>query len=375
MRRLTILQLFSDENWTGPAEPVISLSKELAGRGHRVYFACSRRKGKLRERVKAAGIPLIEALRLDHHYNPISNLHDILTLPRVLRAYEVDIIHTNFSHDNAIGFLGGGWGKKRPYLVRTVHSAMPRLGLWERFLYGKMADRVITVCESVRGKLIDDLGLAPNKVTTIHGAVDIDRFSPANKGDSIKEELGLSPETPVVGMVAPLRSYRKHRCLLETIPRIKEAVPETKFLMVDHAGRSHQPVLKKLARKLKIEDDIIYTGYRDRDFPQVLAAMNVKVFLVPGADGSCRAVLEALATGKPVVAAPVGPIPEMAGDGFPGFIVNPEDKASFAKAVVVLLKDKALAKGKGESGRRLVEKYFREDIQAERVEEVYASLM
>lgn len=374
MKRLTVLQLFSDENWTGPAEPVLSLSKELARRGHRVYFACSQRKGKLRGWVKAAGIPLIEALKLDHHSNPINDLHDMLTLPRILKAYEVDIIHMNLSHDHAIGALGGGWGKKRPYLVRTVHRAVPRLSLWEKFLYGKMADRIITVCESVRGKLIDNLGIAPAKVTTIYGAVDIDRFSPANEGDSIKDELGLSSGIPVVGMVAPLQSYRKHRCLFEAIPQIKEAVPGTKFLLVGHGG-SYRSVLKKLARKLNIEDDLIYTGYRDRDFPQVLAAMDVKVFLAPGADGSCRAVLEAMAMGKPVVAAPVGPILDMARDGFPGSIINPEDKTSLARAVVTFLEDKALAKGEGERGRRLVEKYFREDIRAERVEEVYASLI
>ncbi|MCD5390549.1 glycosyltransferase family 4 protein [candidate division NPL-UPA2 bacterium] len=265
-------------------------------------------------------------------------------------------------------------GEKRPFLVRTVHRAVPHTGLLEKFLYSKMADRIITVCESARRKLIDHLGLAPTRVTTISGAVDTDRFSPANKGGLIKKELGLSLDIPVVGMAAPFQSYRKHRSLFEAIPRIKEAVPGTKFLLVGHGG-SYQSVLKKLAQKLNIEDDLIYTSYRDRDFPQVLAVMDVKVFLAPGADGFCRAVLEAMATSKPVVAAPVGPIMDIARDKFPGFIVNPEDSASLAKAVSILLQDKTLAEGKGESGRKLVEKYFREDIRAERVEEVYASLL
>lgn len=373
MKSLNILQLFSDENWTGPADPVLSLSKELSKKGHRVYFACAYLRGRLKGRVKAAGIPLIDALRLDRHFNLIDDMHDISTLPKILAAYKIDIIHTNLSHDHAIGALGKCWQKKYPYLVRTIHRALPRLSPWERFLYTKMSDKIITVCESARKEIIQKFNIPAEKITTICGAVDVKKFNPENKGAGIREKLGLEKDIPLVGMIAPLQPHRKHQLFFEAISEIIKIIPETKFLLIGHGG-SYLSILEKLARKLKIEKSIIYTGYWDEGFPELLGAIDVKVFLVPGSDGSCRAVLEAMATGKPIVSAPVGPILDIMGEEFPGIIINPENKNSFAEGVLTFLKDKSLAEEKGKQGRKLVEERFREEVRAEKVEKVYASL-
>lgn len=371
MRKLNILQLYSDCRWTGPAEPVLSLSRELAKRGHRVLFAY-RGGGPLESRAGKEDVDTITDLKLNRYFNFSDNIHDLVTLPKILKRYRVDIIHTHLSHDHLMGALANIHNRK--CLVRTVHEAAPRRRMpGEGILFKGMTKGIITVCESARRELINGLSLSPERVKTIYGAVDIERFSPSIKGNRVRQEFGLSEDVPVAGVVARFHDHGKHSYFLEAIPEVKKAVPRAKFFLV---GRGkYRSVLEDMIKRLGIIEEVIFTGQRYEDYPEVLAAMDVKVYLIAGTDGSCRAVLEAMAMGKPVVAAPVGSIPDMARDGFPGLVVNPEDKTALAKAVAALLKDKALAKRKGERGRRLVEKYFREDMRAEKVEEVYASLL
>ncbi|KKK43665.1 hypothetical protein LCGC14_3168080, partial [marine sediment metagenome] len=111
------------------------------------------------------------------------------------------------------------------------------------------------------------------------------------------------------------------------------------------------------------------------DYSQVLASLDLEVFLVPGSDGSCRAVLEALAMAKPVVSAKVGPIPEIMENGREGILIDdPFDTTSLAKAIIRMLKDKELAGRIGEAGRKLMER-FTPERRTTRIEKIYRSLI
>ncbi len=373
MRRLRILQLYSDYRWTGPAEPAVSLSKWLAKRGHELFFACvSKPDGILEQRIREAGLPIITGLRLNRYFNLFDNIHDILNLPNLLRRYRIDILHTHLSHDYLIGALGGIGSSS--LLIRTLHEAIPRRRAFlERYLFRNLTDGIIAICESARESLIRRGEADPEKVRTIHGGVDIRRFNPGIKGDKIRREFGLEERIPVAGVVARFHDHGKHRYLLEAIPQVRRVLPEARFFFI---GRGkYRTVLEGMAEELKVSDHAIFTGQRDEDYPEVLAAMDVKVYLTPGFDGSCRAVIEAMAMGKPVVAPPVGPLPEMIKDGRTGFLVHPEDTPSLAKAISSLLSDRERARRMGKAARDLVEERFREDIRALRTEEFYYELM
>jgi len=353
----------------------LSLSKELIRRGHRVLFACATKPTtRLEDRVRKAGLPVLTDLRLNRYFNLFDNFYDVITLPQVLKKHRIDILHTHLSHDHVIGILGNSLCRRKVFLVRTVHEAVPRHRTpLERFVYRKMTDRIITICESARESLIQDLKEDSAKVKTIHGAVDIKRFNPRIKGDKIREKFGLDEKLPVAGVIAHLHDHGKHEYFLKAIPEVKKAASNAKFFIVGRG--SHRPALEKLVKELNIIDDVIFAGHWDEDLPQVLAALDVKVYLVPGFDGSCRAVLEAMAMEKPVVAAKVGPLPETIKDGLTGFLVDPEDTSALACAIVRLFKDKKLARKMGRRGRRLIEEEFREHIRTARTEEVYYDLM
>ena len=151
---------------------------------------------------------------------------------------------------------------------------------------------------------------------------------------------------------------------------MRKEFPRVKFLLIGSIG-SYQKVLKEEIEKLGISDSVIFIGYRDGDYSQVLALLDMEVFLVPGSDGSCRAVLEALAMAKPVVSAKVGPIPEIMKNGREGILVNnPDAIDSLARAIIRLLKDRERASKMGNAGRKLMER-FTPESRAAQMEEVY----
>jgi glycosyltransferase involved in cell wall biosynthesis len=108
--------------------------------------------------------------------------------------------------------------------------------------------------------------------------------------------------------------------------------------------------VKPAARK-ELAGKVIFTGYRRGvEFVDTLRCMNAKVFLVPGSDGSCRAVREVLAVGVPVVATKRGMLPEIVIDGETGFIVE-ETPEGFADALIGIAKDEVLRKNLSKGAR------------------------
>lgn len=366
---MNILHLYSDENWTGPAESVLSLLKELDRRGHKAFFAgITKKRGRFLPRVREAGISAIENLNLDKKSHPLDYFKNLINLSRILKKEKIDIIHTHFRYDHILA----SFIKRRTPLIRTLHRAdLDKVNFQERFALRHKTDHIITISKAIKEKVIRNLGIERERISTIYGAVDSNKFNPQISGNKIREEFKIDKDTPAVGMIAPLQPYRKHLYLLRTIPQVRKEFPKVKFLLIGSIG-SYQMVLKEEIERLGISDSVIFIGYRGEDYPQILASLDLEVFLVPGSDGSCRAVLEALAMAKPVVSTKVGPIPEILTNGREGLLI--ENISSLGEATIRILKDKDLARRMGEAGKRLMEK-FTPESRATQVEEVYKQVI
>jgi glycosyltransferase involved in cell wall biosynthesis len=179
--------------------------------------------------------------------------------------------------------------------------------------------------------------------------------------------------TPVIGMVARFQPHRGHAILIEAMARLQKLFPTIRLLLV---GRGeHQPVLERLVRDLKLEQCVVFTGYRDRDLPQIYAAMDVAVLLASGSDGSCRAALEAMAVGRPVVGFPVGALPETIVEGVTGHLVPEGDIDKLTDCLAALLSDRSRMQAMGEAARKRIDSEFTEAVRLERTESFYRSLL
>ena len=126
-----------------------------------------------------------------------------------------------------------------------------------------------------------------------------------------------------------------------------------------------------MAGERRLEKTVVFAGYRGADLPAVLAALDCFVLLGVGSEETCRAVLEAMAVARPVVAAPVGAIPEIVVDGETGRLVAPAPDP-VAAGLESVLGDRERARQFGEAGRRRVEALYTPARRAALVEGVYA---
>jgi glycosyltransferase involved in cell wall biosynthesis len=122
-----------------------------------------------------------------------------------------------------------------------------------------------------------------------------------------------------------------------------------------------------------LEANVIFAGYRVDDYAEMLGAMDLFTFLVPGSDGTCRALLQAAAMGLPVVGTRRGAIPEIISNGQTGLLVS-EDPAAIADAWSGLLDDPARRREMGEAARRDAFIRFRPDRLAAWMERFYESI-
>lgn len=369
MRPLTVLHLAANRWWTGSADPVIHVVNGLRVRGHRVLLGVipgDRFEAKARE----AGIEPLPGLALSTRLAPLAFARDVRLLRRVVCEEGVDVIHCHHSHDHWLAVLARPAGRAVP-VVRTFHNfrAVKR-GWAASWLYRRTA-AAFAVSRQIEAQCIAS-GFPAGRVVWVPGTADLRRFAGPIDARAIRDELKLD-DAPVVVTVSRLAPNRGHELLLAGFRLLLASMPDARLLIV---GRGEtRPRLEALVGELGLEDRVVFTGYRDRDLPQVVAAADCFALMGAGSDESCRAVLEAMAAGRPVVARRVGALPETVEHGVTGLLIDDERPESVADALAAVLGDPARARAMGEAGRHRAEHEFGPDRAAAITEEVYARLV
>jgi phosphatidylinositol alpha-1,6-mannosyltransferase len=150
-------------------------------------------------------------------------------------------------------------------------------------------------------------------------------------------------------------------------------MPDARLVIVGKG--ENQGRLEIVARQLGLSRAVVFAGYRDRDLPQALAAMDVFALMGAGSEESCRAALEAMAAGKPVVGRQVGALPETIRHGETGWLLDGDDPDELTGVLLTLLKDPERARALGFHGRRLAEAADGEADRAERTEGFYREIL
>lgn len=195
--------------------------------------------------------------------------------------------------------------------------------------------RGIAVAGAVKDFMIRGRGIPAEKISVIYNSVVLNRFQNIDKSlvEEVKAEWGISAANRVVGTVTRLREEKGNRFLLEAIPYILEEFPDSRFVIAgDGPLRSN---LEKLAQELGIDKAVIFTGFR-KDIPVVLAALDVKV--MPSLIEGCPyALIEAMASAKPIVATRVGGMQEVIRDRENGLLVTSKDPRALSEGIKYLL--------------------------------------
>jgi len=372
-----VLHVTSDWKWTGPAEPMLQLLQGLRARGHHADLACPLPppgvSGALAERARERGVEVAHELARGQGYLPLRDGAEARRLRRFIKAEGHDVVHAHHTRDHLLCIRG--LGSASTQLVYSWHHGRPiEPRVWNRWLLGPRRSAGLTLLSERLGEAARrQLGWPAQRLLILPGVVDAERFTPRPRSESLGRQLGIEADQPVVGVVARLQPRRRFDLLLAAFQRALAEVPRLRLLVVGRGTRAHQ-VIEEPVQRMGLADSVIRAGYRRDDYLDVLSLMDALCFLVPGSDGSCRAVLEAMSMEIPVISSRREILPETVLDGVTGRVVE-EETETLAEAFVEVARDPEIWRGRGRAARQRAMERHRIDSQVERLEDFYGRLL
>ncbi|MBI4584166.1 MAG: glycosyltransferase family 4 protein [Planctomycetes bacterium] len=397
---IRVLHLFSNHKVTGPAELALDTARAVerysreeapasqeGGAGSREPVECRFLAGRhpadppwLGDLARERGARLAElpGLELRKHFNPWRWLRDSRALADYLDRETIDALHCHMPNDHLTAALAVKRLKKRIPIVRTIYSGDPVPNTWRgRWCLRKHCDRTVCFSRAVIESLCQGpLRLPPEKLARLDPPIDTERFDPARRPalPDFRARHGIAPGAFVAGIVARMQTHRRFEVFLEAMRRVSEQLSDFRFVIIGR-GTHQEEVARQPVRRLGLEPKALFAGYlTGDDYVAALFAFDLKVFLVPGSDGTCRAVREALSAGVPVLAARRGMLPELVQAGLTGEVVD-DTPSNLAGAIVALAAGRDRLKGMAAAARRWAVDHFSYRRYAQALHEIYRSAL
>jgi glycosyltransferase involved in cell wall biosynthesis len=358
MRQWRILHSESSLGWGGQEVRVFAELCWMRAQGHWVALAAHPRSAIARQ-AKAEGIPFY-SLRTHKALLPI----EVLRLAEWLVRHRVEVVNTHSSND---GWLAGMAARLavRPMLIRSRHIEVDYPNrFWSGLGFRLLPDHVLTTSRRIADRLIQELGVPPEKIDCVPTGVDLERFRPDLVG-TLRQEMGLGPETELVGMISVLRSWKGHATFLEAAGKILARVPGRAHFVIAGDGPGREELARRVAQS-PWGSAVTLLGHRD-DVPNLLASLDVLALPSFAHEGIPQIILQAQAMGRAVVATTVGGIPEVVQDGVNGLLVPPRDASALAEKMTLLLNNPSLRRRLGAAARAHVETEFSLDDMGRRL--------
>jgi glycosyltransferase involved in cell wall biosynthesis len=291
--------------------------------------------GDIGPRIRALGIP-VEALGMRaSRPSPVA----LLRLVRRLRSLAPDVVSTWMYHADLLGGIASrlagvravGWSIRNSDLdpahtklaTRLVVAACARISHW-------VPGRILC-CSTVARRVHVESGYSADKMVVIPNGFDLTRFTPnAQARADIRLELGISRETPLIGVVGRFDPQKNHAGFLQSAAILRRQMPTVRFLLAGRGMDANNLALVGMIDRSGVGDATHLLGLRD-DMPALMAALDVLVSSSAFGEAFPNVVGEAMACGVPCVVTDVGDSAYIVDDT--GTAVPPGDNDALAQAV------------------------------------------
>lgn len=299
-------------------------------------------------------------------------------LATLVRRERASLVHTNV--------LYAPYGALAAALARVPHvwhlREIPAVSKPARraaaVVVRRLSARAIAMTDAVRLAL--EGPQESGKVVRIYDGIDLGVFRPDRDGARIRRELAIPAGAPLVGFVARLDPWKGADVFVRAAAEMAAARPDARFIVCGGALARHErhaAEVRSLAKDLGLGERMRFTGwtYTLDDIPEVMAALDLLVHTPVEPEPFGLVLVEAMATGKPVVATRIGGIPEVVDDGRTGTLVPARDHGAVARAALALLADPGRAAAFGAAGRTQAERRFDVRRYADDVEALYDAVV
>jgi len=366
MNRIRILHLITELEPGGAENLLLNICRGLDKEKFDLIVGYISGPGTLANQIRRTGVRVVDLT----HRGKIDPFL-LFRLIFLMRKERVKIVHTHLVHASIVGRVTAKLAGVK-ILVATRHYAYDlkekSFTYWlERKLAG-LNRMTIAISKAVRDYLIIKENYDCKKVTVIYNTVDLRLFDL----NMVKESVTNS-DNYLIGSVGRLHPQKGHSILIQSMSAVIREFRKTQLLII--GSGSLRMELENLARNLKVSDHVTFLGLKSPlEVIEILRGVNLFV-LASNWEGFGIAVIEAMASSKPVVATAVEGLHEVIEDGRTGFLVPPGDPQALAEKVIYLLKNRDLSIEMGKEGRKRVEALFSLDNMIVKLERLYWDLL
>lgn len=357
---LRIVHSEASLGWGGQEIRVLTEAAKFAAEGHVVHLICDPDS----DIFAAAPDYGIDRTAIPMKRKSVAGL---LAMRRFMTEWKPDIVNTHSSIDSWLAAGARLDLNPRPAIVRTRHISAPvSRGFATRWLYNKGCDGLMATSQSIVDSLTVDGFLPAGRARAVPTGIDTEFFAPGDQKDA-RAALDLPEGTFVFAIVATLRSWKGHRFLLESLSRLPD---KSVHLLIVGDGPQEENLRRQIA-DLGIGSQVSLAGRQTDVVPYLHAA---DAFVLPSTEneGVPQALLQAMACRLPIVACPVGGIPELL-DGLPAVHMAAAKNAdSLAKAMAEVMAEPADAASL-DALRARVQQWFSRDVMYGKALGVFAA--
>lgn len=332
-KKINVCFLIGTLNVGGAERQFVELVRHLNREQFAITVIVFRNEGPLRDDVRACDD--VRFLSLNQHkrwdlLRPATKLHQLLKRedPKIIHAFLPGANFFAFGVGSLLGKRRVVWSIRASYLDLSAYSWPMRLLVPLNARLSNGVDCIVYNSQAGQ-KYYEAHGYAGRRVLIIPNGIDTECFSPQSQIRELeKQKLGLSNDTPVIGMVGRIDRNKDHHTFLEAASILHKTMPVTRFLLI---GEGDEKLLQQLRKKmvaLRLDRVVYWLGFRN-DIPRLLSSLDVHTSTSIG-EGFPNAVAEAMACGVPCVVTDVGDSADIVGDT--GFVVPSRNPQVLANA-------------------------------------------
>lgn len=368
-RRINVCQLVHGLP-IGGAEVLVSRIVRALGDRYHIVIACLDQIGELGESLSGEGFKVVQIGR-----RPGFDWRCVRRLREFCADERVDVIHAHQYTPFAYAAATRAFGRRPPVLFTEHGRFYPDYPSFKRKIFncilpGKR-DRFVAVGEAVRRALIVNEGLPARRVEVVYNGVDLSTFrrEPLQR-EVVRRQLGLHSDEFVVVQVARLDTIKDHGTAIRAVAAVRARHPGVRLLVVGD-GPERNSIEQAIAAE-ELGDRVVMLGSRN-DVPQLLAAADA-FLLTSLSEGIPMTIIEAMASGVPVVATAVGGVPELIEEDRTGMLRSVGDAEGLADALVRLAESQGLRDQLAAAANERVRTRFSEAKMIDRYDHLFREM-
>ena len=381
-----ILFLHAGAEMYGADKVMLDLIKRLDKKRYKAFVILPT-EGVLVDALKAEGIcvsVMPYPIMRRKYFNPVGIVRYGVGMVRYVRKIASFAKQNQICliHSNTAATLEGAFVSRKlrlPHLW-SIHEIIVSPKIMYKVtskLIANFSSVTITVSKAVKAHLDASGYFQKDAVRVIYNGVDSDRFNPQNDCAYLRREWGIPDGAKVIGMMGRVNSWKGQGDFLKAANLLLEKHPDLYTVFVGDAFEGEEWREKELAEEIArspYRDRIVNKGYRT-DNEHIFKLYDIFVLPSTNPDPLPTVVLEAMATGKPVVGYRHGGICEMVQEGENGLLAEPRNPEALAAQIDVLLTNDELREKMGEHSRMRLMKYFSIEAYAQNYSRQYDMLI